>query len=585
MAAITSLVVKTKTSSQTWSGSDNRVYFGIGPREWLLDNTNRDDFEKGHVDTFVLQNLAGLDDSDIRRIRLRKVGTDGWRPQWIKVYVNKPAATGAAFYEGDVGVWLDGGPGAQQKGGLQWEASDFPKRYVTSSSNVTKLVVRVTTANVANAQTDDAVFFSIGTREWSLDNLNKNDFERGNTDTFHLENLSGIKVADIRQIGLRKEGTNGWRPSRIRVWVNDDTPSPPFFDGEANIWLDGGSGAQNTDGLQWFSRDFPQPSPQPVENSVTALRVELETDDSGYAGTNDPIYFNIGTREWFLDNTNKNDFERGNTDTFVLGRLDDMGGLRRSDFRRIALRKYGRNGWRPKRIKVFLNNSSTPFYDGDIDVWLDGGSGAELKAGLHWEARDFTYEIPVYCHWVVGKDTSTIRPQRSKKASSELLANLNTEDYRQGAGSCDTYWTQGAITYRVVGFDTVKIDDADAQLLPDQTTADFTELRTIAANNNKANRLNVYFVRQTETGSNWFVPGSNPACWVKDTRNGATVNTTNNYRMVAVSTAHEIGHYFDLDHDGAKKFLMTGTGTNATSQLLRNAEVSTARSEAANLAE
>ena len=55
--------------------------------------------------------------------------------------------------------------------------------------------------------------------------------------------------------------------------------------------------------------------------------------------------------------------------------------------------------------------------------------------------------------------------------------------------------------------------------------------------------------------------------------------------MVAVSTAHEIGHYFDLDHDGAKKFLMTGTGTNETSQLLRNSEISTARSQAANLAE
>jgi hypothetical protein len=193
----------------------------------------------------------------------------------------------------------------------------------------------------------------------------------------------------------------------------------------------------------------------------------------------------------------------------------------------------------------------------------------------------------VYGHIVVGEDTPSVKPARARQASAELLTNLNTADYRVQAGSADSYWTQGAITYRVVGFDTVTVPDADALLMPDADSADRTAMADVARDNNRADRLNIYFVRNTETASNWYIDRGtgSAACWVKDTRNGATVNTTNNFRMVAISTAHEIGHYFDLGHAGIKKFLMTGTGTNATSQLLTRAQERTARADAANLAE
>ena len=193
----------------------------------------------------------------------------------------------------------------------------------------------------------------------------------------------------------------------------------------------------------------------------------------------------------------------------------------------------------------------------------------------------------MYGHRVVGQTTPSIGPARSRQASAELLTNLNTAGYRTQAGSSDTYWTQGAITYRVVGFDTVTVPDADALVMPDSDRADRTAMADVARANNKPDRLNIYFVRQTETGSNWYIDRrtSSAACWVKDTRNGATVGTTDNFRMVAISTSHEIGHFFDLPHHvGLKKFLMD-SGTNATSQLLTRAEVKTARSDAKNLAE
>ena len=566
MAALRSLIVRIKTKDTPNSATGPQVFFGIGAREWMLDNPSRDDFERGQIDTFVLQELSGLRVEDIRRIQLRKTGTDGWRPEWIEVYVNRRPPS-RPFYRGNIDFLLDGGSGAEQRAGLFWQASDFPPRFSIPSDDVSSLTVQVTTGSLTNAGTGPEVYFSIGTREWMLDNRSRDDFEPGQTDTFELRNLSGLKVTDIQQIGLRKTGNDNWFPARIRVWVNSTPGSgTPFFDGPVNMWLDGSNSARNRRGLQWFSRDFPQPSPQPVEDRVTALKVVTETANLPDAGTGPQVFFNIGTREWMLDNPGVNDFEPGQRDTFVLRDVSAMGGLRVSDFRKIALRKTGEDGWRPKNIKVFLNNSTRPFYQGDIDMWLDAGPGAENIRGLYWEATDFCWEVPVHCHFVIGENDSTIGPNRGREASAELISNLNTADYRLGSGSSNGYWTQGQIRFRVVGFTNAPVPDAEAQMMPDSEDADFTNLRNIAATFNVPDRLNIFFVRQTETGSNWHVGGSNPACWVKDTR-GATVNTRLNFRRVAVSTSHEIGHFFGLPHQGIQKFLMTGSGTNETSQL------------------
>ena len=76
MAAVASLIIKVKTKSSPGSATDDQVYLGIGTREWMLDNPDKNDFEKGKTDTFVLQDLTGLQVEDIRRIRLRKTGTN-----------------------------------------------------------------------------------------------------------------------------------------------------------------------------------------------------------------------------------------------------------------------------------------------------------------------------------------------------------------------------------------------------------------------------------------------------------------------------------------------------------------------------
>ena len=52
--------------------------------------------------------------------------------------------------------------------------------------------------------------------------------------------------------------------------------------------------------------------------AVKSIIVEIKTGDERFAGTNDPVHFFIGGEDFDLDNPNKDDFERNNTDTFEI---------------------------------------------------------------------------------------------------------------------------------------------------------------------------------------------------------------------------------------------------------------------------
>ena len=594
MVAVQDLVVEVTTASGGIDGTDDRVFFDVGTRQWQLDNEGSNDFVPGATDTFDLEINSDLDTSDIRRIGLSKSGTNGWQPRWIRVRAN-----GELIYSGTVDIWLDQGAGAEQLAGVLWQATDFPQRFRDRAVVVRNIVVRTTTDTRAAAGTDNRVLFSIGTREWQLNNTNRNDFERGRTDTFTISDIDRLRMHHIRQIGLRKTGRDGWRPSRIRVWVNDEEMlDDPLYDGPIDMWLDGGAGAQLRHGLKWTAADYPQSVPISADAGapVDALRVRISTGRRRYSQTDDAVYLDVGTREWLLDNIARDDFERGRTDDFDLTVHD---GMQRSDIRKIGLRKAGTNGWRPERVRVFLNGSTTPFSDSTAALFLDAGADARNRFGPAWTARNVALEIPVQCWNVIGATTATIGPNRSMTGSAALVDNLNTAAYRTGAGSVNAIWTQAQLTFRVIDFGEVEVDDALAQMMPDVTTQDFDDLADIAGDNNLPDVMNVYFVRTTSTGSNWSVPtrnGNPPSIWVQDTRGGQAVNTNANFRRIVTSLSHEIGHFLGLPHmcDDAnadpctaaeQANLMMGDGTNQTSIQLSLAEVATARGNAVTWAE
>jgi len=52
---------------------------------------------------------------------------------------------------------------------------------------------------------------------------------------------------------------------------------------------------------------------------ISKIEVEIKTGDVANAGTDGHVYLGICGREFYLDRGNVNDFEKGHTDTFILG--------------------------------------------------------------------------------------------------------------------------------------------------------------------------------------------------------------------------------------------------------------------------
>ena len=97
--SVQSLAVQITTRDLRGAGTDNAVYFDVGPWAWRLNKKWRNDFERGHTDTFPLEVPTGFDLRDIVWLRLHKKGlfsvtgtrdgfTGAWRPERIALLVN-----------------------------------------------------------------------------------------------------------------------------------------------------------------------------------------------------------------------------------------------------------------------------------------------------------------------------------------------------------------------------------------------------------------------------------------------------------------------------------------------------------------
>src|SRR5687768_13729220 len=96
---ISTLAVKVTTRDRRGAGTDNAVYFDVGPWSWRLNNRWRNDFERGRTDTFNLKVPEGFAADDILWLRLHKKGlfgvtgtrdglTGAWHPGRIALLVN-----------------------------------------------------------------------------------------------------------------------------------------------------------------------------------------------------------------------------------------------------------------------------------------------------------------------------------------------------------------------------------------------------------------------------------------------------------------------------------------------------------------
>jgi hypothetical protein len=128
---------------------------------------------------------------------------------------------------------------------------------------VTTLQVKVRTADVSLAGTDDDVFLRINSRtRFLLDKPLYDDFERGDEDTYSLDPPAGLRVRDIECVQIEKSPdgvAGGWKLSRVTLYVNG---SQVYYKDRIDQWLE-------DDHRTWRAPDFTPRAPMTTDVPIT----------------------------------------------------------------------------------------------------------------------------------------------------------------------------------------------------------------------------------------------------------------------------------------------------------------------------
>jgi PLAT/LH2 domain-containing protein len=217
------LVVETTTADEQWAGTDDDVWIDIGDREFELDTPNHDDRERGNREGYALWS-PGLQRSDIKRVLIRK-SPDGFAGGWKLKRVR---------------VWHGGDLVCDHDNINRWLENDrrFWVGCITDRTLVSSLTVKITTADVSWAGTDDDVTITLAGRSWDLDNEDHDDFERGDTNTFVLDPGTAFYQSDIHSVRIHKSPdgiAGGWKLKGVQLIVNGTTI---YNNQSINKWLE-----------------------------------------------------------------------------------------------------------------------------------------------------------------------------------------------------------------------------------------------------------------------------------------------------------------------------------------------------------
>lgn len=205
------IFVELWTADESLAGTDDDVWLDIGDRTFVLDTPNHDDRERGNREGYALWAGGGISNSEIKRILIRKSSDGdfgGWKLKRVRVWHE-----GTIICDRSPNRWLEDDK-------LTWVGC------INDESLVNSLTIKITTANVSNAGTDDDVTLRMVGRHWNLDNPSHDDFERGNTDTFNLDPTTGLRRSDIHTVTLEKSPDGwfgGWKLKGVEIIVNGTT--------------------------------------------------------------------------------------------------------------------------------------------------------------------------------------------------------------------------------------------------------------------------------------------------------------------------------------------------------------------------
>ncbi|MBI4892585.1 MAG: hypothetical protein HY821_18315 [Acidobacteria bacterium] len=109
------------------------------------------------------------------------------------------------------------------------------------SAPISRVQLKLITAGVSNAGTDDNVLASLSDNNSTYLDYGRDDFESGDVFTYDLS-LEGIQtMSDIKRLRISKSGTNGWCIRSLTLFVNGKALYSTDF-GLSGRWLDNNNG-------------------------------------------------------------------------------------------------------------------------------------------------------------------------------------------------------------------------------------------------------------------------------------------------------------------------------------------------------
>jgi hypothetical protein len=216
------LFVELQTADELWAGTDDDVTIDIGDHVFTLDTLDHDDRERGNREGYPIW-APWLRREDVKRVLIRKSPdgfAGGWKLSQVRVWFR-----GALLCDSSPNRWLE-------------DDKRWWMGCVSDRGLVNTLRVKVTTADVSWAGTDDDVTLTLAGRNWDLDNEGHDDFERGHTDAFDLDPRTGLRQSDIHAVRVHKSPdgiAGGWKLKGIEIIVNGST----FYNNQSiNRWLE-----------------------------------------------------------------------------------------------------------------------------------------------------------------------------------------------------------------------------------------------------------------------------------------------------------------------------------------------------------
>lgn len=314
-------VVDIYTGLESDGGTDDDISIVIRgenrkeiPRQRL--DSSKNNFEKGNKDSFTVTSNVYIDEVD--NIELYKDGCDDWFLN--KVVVKNMITESVKEFVANCLIGNDGSVRLTKDELKSW------------------FTVDLYTSNKSDAGTDDNVYIYIhgeNGKETSIQQLDnsKNNFEKKDKDTFTI--TSKVYIDKIEYIGLSKDGYDDWILEKVVV-KNEYTKKVDVFVPNKKIGKES----------ELFCPYKPRQS----------FVIDVYTGEEWNSGTNDDVFISIygesGKIENYKLDDSKDNFEKGDKDSFVISSKNPIG-----DITKIKVRLKGDGRW--LLYKVVVTDSVT----------------------------------------------------------------------------------------------------------------------------------------------------------------------------------------------------------------------------------